>query len=460
MKTATFQPTIKQWQAWEFLTDNIHTEIGYGGAASGGKSYLGCAWVVTMCKAYPGVGYLMGRKELTNLKRTTIVTLFKVLQDFGISENEYNVNWQNNVMTFTNGSQIFFLDLGYKPSDPLFTRLGGLELTGYFIDESNEIPVKAIDIIKTRVGRRKNEDYSIPIKGLETFNPDKGHVYTRYYKPFKNDSLPEYRAFLPALATDNPHTPAAYIQQLERSDEITKQRLLYGNFDYDDDPTLLVDFDSITDIFTNTVKEDSRYISCDVARLGGDRTVISLWNGLACKKIDIHEKITTDTTARFIREMAAEYKVPFSNIIIDEDGIGGGVIDQLRGVKGFIANTSPFGREKYTDGKMRMLIDNFNNLKSQCGFKLADLIKRREIAIHDTTYAEQITEELVLLKQDNSKSDGKVKMISKDDMKLILGKSPDILDVFIMRMWFEFRQVNDNLPSLQNLSFGIARNYE
>jgi hypothetical protein len=30
----------------------------------------------------------------------------------------------------------------------------------------------------------------------------------------------------------------------------------------------------------------------------------------------------------------AEFKIPYSHILIDEDGLGGGVVDQLTGVKG------------------------------------------------------------------------------------------------------------------------------
>ena len=34
-------------------------------------------------------------------------------------------------------------------------------------------------------------------------------------------------------------------------------------------------------------------------------------------------------------------KIPYSHCLIDEVGVGGGVLDQVRGAKGFIANSSP-----------------------------------------------------------------------------------------------------------------------
>jgi hypothetical protein len=59
----TFHASPKQFLAWKYLTDAVTTEVGYGGAAHGGKSYLGCEWLTDMCLAYPGTGWLLGRKE-------------------------------------------------------------------------------------------------------------------------------------------------------------------------------------------------------------------------------------------------------------------------------------------------------------------------------------------------------------------------------------------------------------
>ena len=40
-----------------------------------------------------------------------------------------------------------------------------------------------------------------------------------------------------------------------------------------------------------------------------------------------------------IKDLAAQERIPYSHIIIDEDGVGGGVVDHLQGVKGFTANS-------------------------------------------------------------------------------------------------------------------------
>lgn len=437
---ATFKPNNKQYQAWEYLTNDTTTEIGYGGGGSGGKSYLGCVWITTMCLAYPDTGWLIGRRELTNLKKTTLLTLFKVFKDFGISEKAYNYNQQNNIITFPNKSQIFLMDLDYKPSDPLYTRLGGLELTGAFIDESNEVPEEGINILKTRLGRRG----SLKPKLLETFNPSKNHVYKRYYKPSVENTMPSYRVFIKALPTDNPHTSEAYIEQLKQADVITRERLLNGNFEYDDDPNALVDTEAIYDLFTNTVENGDKYLTADIARYGQDKTVIYCWRGLTVYKAFYYEKQGIDVTGQKIKEILATEQIPYSHAIIDEDGIGGGIVDTVKGVKGFIANTKPFDIIETRMGKP--IPANFENLKTQCYFKLAELINNHKMAVFiDDGYVKNaIIEELQYVKQ--KPTDGKLSLLRKSEVKDLLGRSPDFSDALMMRMWFEFQK-----PSIRTM---------
>ena len=61
--------------------------------------------------------------------------------------------------------------------------------------------------------------------------------------------MPEYRVFISALATDNKKLPKTYIEQLKKADNVTQQRLLYGNFEYDDTPGRLFDYEAILDMW-------------------------------------------------------------------------------------------------------------------------------------------------------------------------------------------------------------------
>ncbi len=444
--------TKKQTKAWDFLTDDVTTELGYGGAARGGKSWLGATFFIFMCLAYPKTRWAIGRRELKNLKRTTLLTFFKACAEYGLSKDvHFNYNEMKGAITFRNGSEIYLLDLANQPSDPLYTWLGGFEITGAWVDESNEIPEIGIQILKSRCGNCLNDEYNLKPLLLETFNPNKGHVYKRYYKPFKDEKLPEYRQFVSALPTDNPYIPQSYIDELKRADKITRERLLYGNFEYDDDPACLFEFDSIQDLFTNKAeKSDEKYLCADIARFGDDKTVIHYWEGLKRVKGWTLAKKSTKEVADFIKQKAEELQVRRSHIVIDEDGIGGGVVDQIDGCKGFTNNAQaiqPYD-SKWDDAKKV----NYTNLKTQCYFRLADLANQGKIQIANASEEEktEIAEELEQIKQADIDNDGKIKLIKKEKMKEGLGRSPDNSDTLMMRMFFE---LSDDDVDWSNLGF-------
>jgi hypothetical protein len=61
------------------------------------------------------------------------------------------------------------------------------------------------------------------------------------------------------------------------------------------------------------------------------------------------------------------------------------------------------------------------------------------IKCEDLTIRETITAELEQIKGESIDSDQKLKVISKDKIKEVLGRSPDYADTLMMRMWFELR---------------------
>jgi phage terminase large subunit len=420
--------TIKQTKALDFLEDKVTTEVYYGGAAGGGKSVLGCYWLAKNCFKYPGSRWLMGRSELKNLKKTTLNSFFEVVKRQGLKADvHFKLNHQDSTIHFPSGSQILMADLYAYPSDPDFDSLGSLEISGAFIDEAPQVTEKAKNIVKSRI-RYKLDEFGLIPKLLMTGNPSKNWAYNEFYKPSKEGTLRADRQFVQALPGDNRHLPKSYIESLRGLDNNSRERLLNGNWEYDDDPAALISYDKILDCFSNShIERGAKQITCDVARFGSDRTVIGIWEGFRVRLFS-YKGLSVSETAAKLKGLG----VPVSKIIADEDGVGGGVVDILR-CKGFVNNSRPL------PNPITMKDENYANLKSQCYFNLAERINSGGLYIEceDPSMKADIIQELEYVKQHNMDKDGKKAVLPKDKIKEIIGRSPDYADTLMMREWFE-----------------------
>ena len=457
----------KQDQAVYYLKDQKTKELVYGGAAGGGKSALGVLWLIEGSLKYPGSRWLMGRAKLKSLKETTLNTFFDLTSDLGIS-GQYRYNSQSNIVYWENGSEIILKDLYLYPADPKFDSLGSLEITGAFIDECNQVVLLAWQIVTSRC-RYKLTEWDIhgeltkymeivkkdregnPVlwknsrgeitpglipKCLGTCNPAKNWTYKEFYKADKEGKLLPHRKFIQALPTDNPHLPESYLQTLLSLDKSSVQRLYYGNWEYDDDPATLMDADAIADYWSpeHIKKGTDKYMTIDVARKGKDTTVYRVWEGWVCTYRYMIPKSDLVEVVNKAKEIRQRFNIPLSHIVADEDGVGGGVVDFLK-CKGFVNNSSPLkeliGEEYKTP--------NYANLKSQCSFKMAEKIVKREAGEYarDSEVVANTTEEMEQIKQRDIDKDGKISIIPKETIKLLIGRSPDEWDSIMMRYFFE-----------------------
>ena len=146
--------TEKQRKAWYALQNN--NIVYMGGGAGGGKSWLICETRLAYCYAYPGYKSFIARSELKRLMQSTFLTWIKVCKHHNIPHSDWKLNQMYSFIEFLNGSRIDLLDVSYKPSDPLYERLGSLEYTDGAIEEAGEIHRMAYDVLKSRIGRHNN----------------------------------------------------------------------------------------------------------------------------------------------------------------------------------------------------------------------------------------------------------------------------------------------------------------
>tara|TARA_B100000519_G_C14236760_1_gene435161 strand:+ start:426 stop:1730 length:1305 start_codon:yes stop_codon:yes gene_type:complete len=422
--------SIKQTQAIDILEDQQHKVLVYGGGAGGGKSILGTYWIIKQCLKFPNTRWLIGRSRLKILRETTLQSLFEVCKFQNLIPSvDYTYNEQKSTITFHHTKSVILLkDLFAMPSDPNFDTLGSLEVTGIFVDEATEISPIAYSVLQSRI-RYRLDEYNLIPKTLLTCNPSKGWIYTMFYKEFVNGTLGNDKAFVQSLVTDNPNISKHYIDQLKTLDKVNMKRLLYGDWTYSDDDMSLFLIDKLNDMFTNDyVKGGEKFMTIDVARFGRDKSVVCVWDGWKCILIKTWDKNTLDELANHVIDIANKYNVSRSNIIADADGVGGAIPDIVKGIKSFVNNSTALNGE------------NYKNLKSQCYYALANKVKAGEIYIdtNDKLLQQTIISELELCKMYNIDKDNKLAITPKEQIKNLLGRSPDIADALMMRAYFEF----------------------
>jgi len=248
---------------------------------------------------------------------------------------------------------------------------------------------------------------------------------------------------------DNPHVDP---KELEKA----KAELDYDTYrqeflaEYVENAGALFRYDCLVDMFSNAVAKDGqKYMTVDVADDGSDRTVISLWDGLEEYRREEYERLNTEGVINKVREIAAADRIPYSHIAVDAIGVGAGVASSslLDGIIGFKSSFQPIKTDRdivrlpnvsYTADAP--LVSDYKNLRSQCVFQLADHVNNHKIASRCTGRQKEWVIEELSCYQDTSKGDGKRMPTAKEEVREILGRSPDSSDCLVMRMYFVIRE--------------------
>lgn len=438
-----YDPSLTQKQACRKWADNTTEEIVFGGAKGGGKSNLGAACIFHDALVYPDTRYFIAREVLKDLRLYTVPTINEIFGIWGLDITKYaKFNGQDNYYKCYNGSIVQFLECAYLPSDELYERFGSMQWTRGWIEEGGEVSELAYTNLKLGIGRWKNDQYNLKRKLLITCNPKKNWIKYNFVEPQARGNLHQSKVFIPSLVTDNKHRQSGYENVLSELTGTARQRLYGGEWDYDSDDDCLIQSEKIFNLYTNEhVAEGTYYITCDVARFGKDKTVIYVWCGFRIIRVIVLDKADTTEVANQILRLCSLYQIPTTNVSIDDDGVGGGVVDKIPGAYGFVNNAAPLPNPKDQSKQ------NYDNLKSQCYFLMADLINKGgmwmmfdigSMFVADGRSVKQLlNQELEQVRQKEVDSDKKLGVMPKDKIKEILGRSPDYTDAMMQRMVFE-----------------------
>lgn len=430
----------KQKLALQKWNDDTTVEILYGGGKNGGKSYLGVTCIFHDALVYPETMYFIARHTLNDLVKFTIPSIQEVFKHWGIDINAYaKYNGQLNMYTCYNGSRVYLIDCKHIPSDDLYERFGSMQMTRGWIEEGGEIPAAAKENLSLTIGRYNNDQYGLKPKLLITCNPKKNWMYTDFYKPWKDGVLPKSKAFIQALVGDNVFRQSNALDQLQAlKSKAAKERLLYGNWEYDDGPDAMIPYEAIVDLFHNShVAKDSndRWLVCDIAMQGADMFVLSAWEGWVRVETKRIPKSDGKAVLGHIEAMKIRHKIPNSRIIYDADGLGA----FLKGDRGFLPGAYAFQNNAspvQIEGPKK-----YRNLKAQCQYIAAERINNRQMYLADAADSQEIQdrigEELGQWKTKDADKENALDIQPKNVIKANIGRSPDEADTILMRMYPE-----------------------
>ena len=446
----TLSLSKKQKLTRKLLDEPQIVDFLFGGGAGGGKSMLVCIWMFLQCRNYPGIRIGLGRKELTKLKQTTIVTLLREVHPLlSVPPSHFTYNEQKGSVSYINVSSIVLVDLAWQPSNPEYDQFGSLNFTHVVLEEVGEIQQKARNIFISRKNRFLNKKYNIVGKSISTCNPSQNYIKQDYYKPYKNlggggwqkwehgyvvvngERKTAYRAFIRSLVTDNPYSPPNYIEVLRNLPEAEKKRLLEGNWDYEDTDTMLFKSITLDRSLIGNIAAGKKFIGVDIGDVGSDKTILSLIEGdtlieqkeiVVDKKEAVGEQIALEVI-KYAQQNGITQR-DARNIGIDVIGVGASTRDFLRS-KGW------FVKEFLAGGKS---IGNFKNLRGETIYNMSIALGEGLFKIYDKLPTLGVLREQ-LMSHEYTTEERTIVIKSKDKIKEVLGVSPDYAESAYIGYW-------------------------
>jgi phage terminase large subunit len=172
-------------------------------------------------------------------------------------------------------------------------------------------------------------------------------------------------------------------------------------------------------------------LAVDVARYGPDSSVMAVVRGPVVEELITWRGASLTDSADRVIEHAQRLTVYHANpkfeylsgppkIVVDEPGMGGGVIDVMR-KKGWVV-TAFNGAGKSIDQR------RYLNMRAASHWKLRELLEANQIALP----RDAALEEEALSVEWQHAPNGTIQIVSKDLIRKTLGRSPDRLDAVIM----------------------------
>ena len=218
---------------------------GFFGGVRNGKTTAAVFKALILSLVYPTNRGLIGRKEYTELRDSTMNEFFKWLKRWNNGSEEGGIvkswNRTDKILTFVNGSQIYFRCLEE------FEKIKGTEFGWFYIDEVEEVPEETYNWVCSRLSYWNEHSLEIfkrdwtPYQvrnfggfknpkhfGFVTGNPHPGWVKAQ----FKDGGISDFTLFEATTDENKKNLPEGYIEEMRsRMPEIWIKRFIDGSWD-------------------------------------------------------------------------------------------------------------------------------------------------------------------------------------------------------------------------------------
>jgi hypothetical protein len=225
--------TSRQSKAYKLALNGEKRVIVFGGAIRGGKTWWLLITLSALALKYPRSRWVIIRKTLPDLKRTTFPSFNSILDD-GLRAFVKEWHLGTNVVEFINGSELIFMAESFDDDKDL-NRFRGLEVNGAGLDEVNELQEATFYKVQERIGSWNKAQGNPPIVCLATCNPANNWVKSIIYERWRAGTLPERWEYINSRITDNPYISPEYLESLKELPPIQYARFVEGDWDVMDD---------------------------------------------------------------------------------------------------------------------------------------------------------------------------------------------------------------------------------
>jgi len=397
---------------WE--TRDVRYRILYGGRASS-KSYDAVAELVRLTSKFK-TKVLAARQFQNKITESVYTLIVETIQRFGL-EDQYSIT-ERTIKHKFNGSEFIFLGIWRNIDEIKSTE--GIDIL--YIEEAHALTEQQWDILNPTIRKRNSEIWCV-------FNPRSRLDFS--WKRLVENPLP--KSVVRKINYDeNEFLSDTMLEVIEdaKKEDYEKYEHVYLGYPNESSETALFTYKDIDRAMSrNAEATGATVIGVDIARYGSDSTVITVRTGLWVKSILQRKNLSVTEVADWVHHI---YNITDADaVIVDSIGLGAGLLDILitKGVRVVDGNV----------GFKAADTDTYFNKRAEAYFKLADAVKRGLALPRDS---DELAEELLSVEYTFSEN-GKVKIMPKDKMKEVLGRSPDLADSLMLTYFTDIYKSDD-----------------